>query len=40
MLEIERYVAVAQGATRRAAALTHRLLAFSRLYGLTSLEVG
>lgn len=28
--EIERYVAVAQGATRRAAALTHRLLAFSR----------
>ncbi|RNF30193.1 histidine kinase, partial [Massilia aurea] len=30
MDEIERYVAVAQGATRRAAALTHRLLAFSR----------
>jgi len=28
--EIERYVGVAQGATRRAAALTHRLLAFSR----------
>ncbi|WP_137175428.1 PAS domain-containing protein [Massilia sp. HP4] len=28
--EIERYVAVAQGASRRAAALTHRLLAFSR----------
>ena len=28
--EIERYIAVAQGATRRAAALTHRLLAFSR----------
>ena len=28
--EIERYLTVAQGATRRAAALTHRLLAFSR----------
>jgi PAS domain S-box-containing protein len=28
--EIDRYVAAAQGATRRAAALTHRLLAFSR----------
>ena len=28
--ELERYVAVAQGATQRAAALTHRLLAFSR----------
>jgi PAS domain S-box-containing protein len=28
--EIERYITVAQGATRRAAALTHRLLAFSR----------
>ena len=28
--EIERYIVVAQGATRRAAALTHRLLAFSR----------
>ncbi len=28
--EVERYVAAAQGAARRAAALTHRLLAFSR----------
>jgi CheY-like chemotaxis protein len=28
--EIERYMAVAQGASKRAAALTHRLLAFSR----------
>ena len=28
--DIERYVGVAQGAARRAAALTHRLLAFSR----------
>jgi PAS domain S-box-containing protein len=28
--ELERYVAAAQGAARRAAALTHRLLAFSR----------
>ena len=28
--EIEKYIASAQGATRRAAALTHRLLAFSR----------
>jgi signal transduction histidine kinase/CheY-like chemotaxis protein len=28
--EIDRYVTTAQGATRRAAALTHRLLAFSR----------
>jgi len=28
--EIDRYIGVAQGATRRAAALTHRLLAFSR----------
>ncbi|KQM80577.1 two-component system sensor histidine kinase/response regulator [Xylophilus sp. Leaf220] len=28
--DLERYVAVAQGATKRAAALTHRLLAFSR----------
>ena len=28
--ELERYMSVAQGATRRAAALTHRLLAFSR----------
>ena len=28
--ELERYMAAAQGATRRAAALTHRLLAFSR----------
>ena len=28
--EVERYVATAQGATKRAAALTHRLLAFSR----------
>jgi signal transduction histidine kinase/ActR/RegA family two-component response regulator len=28
--EIDRYVATAQGAARRAAALTHRLLAFSR----------
>lgn len=28
--DVERYIAVAQGAARRAAALTHRLLAFSR----------
>jgi PAS domain S-box-containing protein len=28
--EIERYIAAAQGASKRAAALTHRLLAFSR----------
>ena len=28
--EVERYLAAGQGATRRAAALTHRLLAFSR----------
>ena len=28
--DVERYLAAAQGATRRAAALTHRLLAFSR----------
>ena len=28
--EIDRYVAAAQGASKRAAALTHRLLAFSR----------
>ncbi|PYE77910.1 PAS domain S-box-containing protein [Xylophilus ampelinus] len=28
--DLERYVSVAQGATKRAAALTHRLLAFSR----------
>ncbi|WPB58412.1 PAS domain S-box protein [Xylophilus sp. GOD-11R] len=28
--DLERYLTVAQGATRRAAALTHRLLAFSR----------
>ncbi len=28
--EVDRYVAVAQGATKRAASLTHRLLAFSR----------
>ncbi len=28
--DVERYMAVAQGAARRAAALTHRLLAFSR----------
>ncbi|UVW27943.1 PAS domain-containing sensor histidine kinase [Massilia sp. H6] len=28
--EFERYIAMAQGASRRAAALTHRLLAFSR----------
>jgi PAS domain S-box-containing protein len=28
--DLDRYVAAAQGATRRAAALTHRLLAFSR----------
>ncbi len=28
--DVERYVAAAQGASRRAAALTHRLLAFSR----------
>jgi PAS domain S-box-containing protein len=29
-VEAERYIAAAQGATRRAAALTHRLLAFTR----------
>ncbi|WP_339361915.1 histidine kinase dimerization/phospho-acceptor domain-containing protein, partial [Klebsiella michiganensis] len=28
--EVEKYLAAGQGATRRAAALTHRLLAFSR----------
>ena len=28
--DVDRYIGVAQGATRRAAALTHRLLAFSR----------
>ena len=28
---MDRYVAVAQGAAKRAASLTHRLLAFSRL---------
>ncbi len=28
--DMERYIAIAQGATQRAAALTHRLLAFSR----------
>lgn len=28
--EVDRYVVAAQGAARRAAALTHRLLAFSR----------
>ncbi|WP_092956107.1 ATP-binding protein [Paracidovorax konjaci] len=33
--ELERYMGVAQGATRRAAALTHRLLAFSRRQTLT-----
>lgn len=30
LLEVEKYVVAAQGATKRAAALTHRLLAFSR----------
>ena len=30
LADVERYMAAAQGATRRAAALTHRLLAFSR----------
>jgi PAS domain S-box-containing protein len=33
--DLERYVSVAQGAARRAAALTHRLLAFSRRQTLT-----
>ncbi|HSU22477.1 MAG TPA: PAS domain S-box protein [Variovorax sp.] len=33
--DLERYVQVAQGATRRAAGLTHRLLAFSRRQTLT-----
>jgi PAS domain S-box-containing protein len=33
--DLERYVSAAQGATRRAAALTHRLLAFSRRQTLT-----
>ena len=28
--EVEKYIVGAQGATKRAAALTHRLLAFSR----------
>ena len=30
LTDVERYVAAAQGAARRASALTHRLLAFSR----------
>ncbi|QYA10573.1 PAS domain S-box protein [Agrobacterium larrymoorei] len=30
LMEVEKYVVAAQGATKRAAALTHRLLAFSR----------
>jgi PAS domain S-box-containing protein len=34
--EVERYLEVARGATRRAAALTHRLLAFSRRQTLDS----
>lgn len=33
--DVEKYVAVAQGATKRAAALTHRLLAYSRRQTLT-----
>ena len=33
--DVERYLAAGQGATRRAAALTHRLLAFSRRQTLT-----
>ncbi|WP_079246948.1 MULTISPECIES: hybrid sensor histidine kinase/response regulator [Sphingomonas] len=33
--DVERYVSAAQGASRRAAALTHRLLAFSRRQTLT-----
>ncbi|WP_220129913.1 ATP-binding protein [Sphingomonas chungangi] len=33
--EVDRYLAAGQGATRRAAALTHRLLAFSRRQTLT-----
>ena len=33
--DLERYMTVAQGATKRAAALTHRLLAFSRRQTLT-----
>ena len=33
--EVERYLAAGQGATRRASALTHRLLAFSRRQTLT-----
>ena len=33
--DLDRYMTVAQGATRRAAALTHRLLAFSRRQTLT-----
>ena len=33
--DLERYLSAAQGATRRAAALTHRLLAFSRRQTLT-----
>ena len=35
MTDVERYVGAAQGAARRAAALTHRLLAFSRRQTLT-----
>lgn len=35
MADVERYVGAAQGAARRAAALTHRLLAFSRRQTLT-----
>ncbi|GAB7532922.1 PAS domain-containing sensor histidine kinase [Pseudomonas sp. 3A(2025)] len=34
--DVKRYLATAQGATRRAAALTHRLLAFSRRQTLAS----
>lgn len=33
--DVERYISTAQGASRRAAALTHRLLAFSRRQTLT-----
>ncbi len=35
LVDLDRYMTVAQGATKRAAALTHRLLAFSRRQTLT-----
>ncbi len=38
--EVDRYIAAAQGAARRAASLTHRLLAFSRRQALDPRAVG